>query len=115
MQPLALGVILPLADRMGIKMTAYLVLDFSVRDLPEFRTYISSIPAFIEKHGGRYIVRGVEPAVMEGDWRPDHMVILEFPSSQAAKDFLGDPEAQELFAVRHRSTDSKLVLVEGCV
>ncbi len=95
-------------------MKAYLVLDFSVRDWPEFRTYVSDIPAFIEKHGGRYIVRGAEPTVMEGDWSPGYMVILEFPSSQSAKDFLGDPDAQALFAVRHRSTDSKLVLVEGC-
>ena len=91
-------------------MKAYLVLDFSVRDWAEFQTYISAIPAFIEKHGGRYIVRGVEPAVMEGDWAPDYMVILEFPSSQTAKAFLDDSEAQALFAVRHRSTDSKLVL-----
>lgn len=95
-------------------MKAYLVLDFSVRDWPEFRTYVSSIPAFIEKHGGKYIVRGVEPTVMEGDWAPDYMVILEFPSSGAAKAFLDDAGAQELFAARHRSTLSKLVLVEGC-
>jgi uncharacterized protein (DUF1330 family) len=99
---------------MGAKVKAYLVLDFSVRDWPEFRTYVSAIPAFIEKHGGKYIVRGVEPTVMEGDWAPDYMVILEFPSSEAAKAFLEDPDAQALFAVRHRSTVSKLVLADGC-
>lgn len=96
------------------KMKAYLVLDFSVRHWAEFRTYVSAIPAFIEKHGGRYLVRGVAPTVMEGDWTPGHMVVLEFPSSAAARGFLGDPDAQALFAVRHRSTVSKLVLVEGC-
>lgn len=95
-------------------MKAYLVLDFSVRDWPAFRTYVDAIPAFIEKHGGRYIVRGVQPAVMEGDWSPDFMVILEFPSSDAARAFLADPQAQPLFAVRHASTISKLVLAEGC-
>ncbi len=95
-------------------MKSYLVLDFSVRDLPEFQTYVASIPAFIEKHGGKYIVRGAKPTVMEGDWAPDYMVILEFPSSEAAKAFLDDSDAQALFAVRHRSTISKLVLVEGC-
>lgn len=95
-------------------MKAYLVLDFSVRDMRAFLTYVAAIPAHIAKHGGRYIVRGVEPSVMEGDWKPDHMVILEFPSSEAARAFLADPEAQDLFAVRHRSTASKLVLVEGC-
>ena len=95
-------------------MKAYLVLDFSIRDLPGFMPYVSAIPAFIEKHGGKYIVQGSEPTVMEGDWAPERMVILEFPNRQAAKAFLDDPEAQALFAVRHGTTDSKLVLVDGC-
>jgi uncharacterized protein (DUF1330 family) len=95
-------------------MKAYLVLDLSVRDLPGFRPYISAIPLFIEKHGGKYIVRGVEPTVMEGDWAPELMVILEFPSRENAKAFLEDPEAQALFDVRHKTTISKLVLVDGC-
>jgi uncharacterized protein (DUF1330 family) len=50
---------------------------------------------------------------MEGDWAPDYMVILEFPSRRNAKAFLADPEAQALFEIRHRTTTSKLVLVEG--
>jgi len=95
-------------------MKAYLVLDFSIRDLAGFTPYIAGIPAFIEKHGGRYIVRGTEPTVMEGDWAPERMVILEFPSGESAKAFLTDPEAQALFAVRHQTTRSQLVLVEGC-
>jgi uncharacterized protein (DUF1330 family) len=95
-------------------MKAYLVLDLSVHDFPGFRPYIDAIPAFIEKHGGRYIVQGAEPTVMEGDWAPERMVILEFPSREAATAFLDDPDAQTLFGVRHRTTTSRLVLVEGC-
>ena len=95
-------------------MKAYLVLDFSIGDLRGFLSYVDAIPAFIEKHGGRYVVRGVQPTVMEGDWTPERMVILEFPSSENAKAFLDDPDAQALFQVRHRTTNSKLVLVEGC-
>ena len=95
-------------------MKAYLVLDFSVRDLAGFMPYVSAIPAFIEKHGGRYIVRGVEPTVMEGDWSPERVVVLEFPSREKATAFLADPEAQPLFAVRHATTTSRLILVDGC-
>jgi uncharacterized protein (DUF1330 family) len=51
---------------------------------------------------------------MEGDWTPERMVILEFPSRENARAFLDDPEAQTLFAVRHKTTVSKLVLVDGC-
>lgn len=95
-------------------MKAYLVLDFEVTDLRRFLTYAEQIPAHIERHGGRYIVRGVEPTVMEGDWAPPRLVILEFPERANAESFLGDPTIQELFKVRHASTVSKLVLVDGC-
>jgi uncharacterized protein (DUF1330 family) len=95
-------------------MKAYLVLDFSIHDLAAFMPYVDAIPAFIERHRGKYIVRGVEPTVMEGDWAPERMVILEFPSRENAKAFLADPDAQTLFDVRHKTTNSKLVLVEGC-
>ena len=95
-------------------MKAYLVLDFAIRDLEGFRPYIESVPAFIERHSGRYIVRGAEPKNVEGSWSPERMVILEFPSRQNAEQFLGDPEFQELAKIRHRTTNSQLVLVDGC-
>lgn len=96
-------------------MTAYLVLDFTILDLPGFRPYIDGVPTFIARHGGRYIVRGVEPQVMEGDWSPQRVVILEFPAAENARAFLDDPEFQSLKAVRERTTVSKLILVEGCI
>jgi uncharacterized protein (DUF1330 family) len=95
-------------------MKAYLVLDFAILDLEGFRPYIAAIPAFIEKHCGRYIVRGVEPTVVEGDWRPERVVVIEFPARENAEAFLADPECQALFRIRHETTTSKLVLVDGC-
>ncbi|MFN3574729.1 MAG: DUF1330 domain-containing protein [Phenylobacterium sp.] len=60
-------------------MTAYLVLDLTVNDLTEFLPYVEAIPAFIAKHGG-YVSKGADPVVMEGEWSPQRLVILEFPS-----------------------------------
>ncbi|WP_315826156.1 MULTISPECIES: DUF1330 domain-containing protein [unclassified Bradyrhizobium] len=95
-------------------MKAYLVLDLAVHDFASFKAYIERIPAFIARHGGRYIVQGAVPTPVEGNWRPERMVILEFPSRQHATDFLTDPEIQHLFAIRHQTTTSRLVLVDGC-
>ncbi len=95
-------------------MTAYLVLDFTILDMAAFQEYIDAVPAFIARHGGRYIVRGVEPDVMEGDWKPERLVILEFPADTNARSFLDDPDFQDLIAVRKSSTVSKLILAEGC-
>jgi len=95
-------------------MNAYLILDLSINDFGTFAEYIEIIPEFIQKHDGKYIVQGVEPEIMEGDWSPERVVVIEFPSKQNAKDFLADPNAQTLFNIRHKSTTSKLILVEGC-
>ncbi len=96
-------------------MKGYLVLDLSIKALEGFLEYAEKIPAFIEKHDGRYIVQGVVPESMEGDWVPERLVILEFPSTEKAREFLADPEAQELFALRHEATNSQLILAEGCI
>jgi uncharacterized protein (DUF1330 family) len=93
---------------------AYLVLDLSIDDAAGFSRYIAEIPAHISRHAGTYIVRGVPPTPVEGDWTPERMVIIEFPSRDNAEAFLNDPEIQDLFKVRHKTTTSRLVLVDGC-
>lgn len=93
-------------------MKAYLVLDLAIRDMAGFAPYIAAIPAVLAKHGGQYLVQGTVPTVVEGDWAPERLVVIEFPSREDAQAFLSDPEAQPLFAIRHRTTISKLVLVD---
>jgi len=95
-------------------MKAYLVLDLTVNDINGFRKYIVEIPACIAKHSGQYIVRGVQPTIIEGDWKPECVIIIEFPSRAKAEAFLSDPDIQELFKLRHTTTTSRLVLVDGC-
>ena len=95
-------------------MKAYLVLDFSIDDLAGFNRYIAEIPAHIARHAGKYIVRGVPPTPIEGDWTPERMVIIEFPLRENAEAFLSDPDIQDLFKIRHETTTSRLVLVDGC-
>jgi uncharacterized protein (DUF1330 family) len=93
---------------------AYLVLDLSISDFAGFKRYIAEIPTHMSRHGGKYIVQGVPPTPIEGDWTPERMVIIEFPSRGNAEAFLGDPEIQDLFRIRHTTTTSRLVLVDGC-
>ena len=95
-------------------MKTYLVLELTVNDFGGFRKYVTEIPAFLARHSGKYIVQGVQPMPIEGDWKPERMVIIEFPEREKAEAFLGDPEIQDLFKLRHDTTTSKLVLVEGC-
>ena len=94
-------------------MKAYLILDLTVTDPENFMIYVREIPPHIEKHGGKYIIEGVKPEVVEGTWNPNTIVVLEFSSPENARNFLNDPNVQPLFEMRHKSTISNLILVEG--
>lgn len=95
-------------------MNSYLILDLEIHELEPFQEYIEQIPRLIEKYLGRYMVRGDKPTVIEGNWSPQRVVVIEFPSRKDAENFLSDPESRELFTLRHKTTTSKLVLVDGC-
>ena len=95
-------------------MKGYLVLDLAISELNGFMEYVQKIPEFIKKHGGKYIIQGVEPELMEGSWLPQRLVVLEFPTKDAAREFLNDPEAKSLFDLRKETTVSNLILAEGC-
>ena len=97
-------------------MNAYLVIDVNITDVDEFMKYVQRIPALIEKHSGRYIVQGEKPEVIEGETEiPQHTVVLEFPSREQVKSFLSERENSDLHGIWAKSTNSRILLVDGCV
>jgi uncharacterized protein (DUF1330 family) len=95
-------------------MKAYFVLDITVHDYNRFKTYIDEIPKIIARHLGRYIVQGVEPTALEGEWKYERLVVIEFPDRANAEALLNDPDAQQLFKLRHSTTTGRLLLADGC-
>jgi len=94
-------------------MTAYVIADIVVKDPERFARYKEMVPPTIEKFGGRYLARGGETEVLEGDWQVNRLVILEFESVARAKEWLESDEYAEARKLRRDTTDSKLVVVEG--
>lgn len=94
-------------------MPTYVVLDFEMRDPAAMREYIERVPAIVRKSGGRYLARGGKVETLEGDWQPDRIVILEFPTAEQAKRFYDSDEYEPFKQVRHSAGTSKTILVEG--
>jgi uncharacterized protein (DUF1330 family) len=94
-------------------MPAYLILDVHVEDPEEYAAYRERSPATVEAYGGRYLVRGGPHEVIEGEWEPERVVVIEFPSVQRAKEWYASPEYQEIVGMRQRAAPSNTVLVEG--
>ena len=94
-------------------MTAYVIADIDVHDQEAYREYAALVPATLAPYGGRFLVRGGAHETLEGDWQPRRMVVLEFPSADAARCWYGSPEYAAALAMRRRASTGSLVLVEG--
>lgn len=94
-------------------MTAYIIADIRVLEPEGYQDYVRQAPAFVAKHGGTYLVRGGDVEVAEGDWQPNRLVILRFPSADSARALLEDPGYREIAPLRQDNTQSNLVIVDG--
>ena len=94
-------------------MPAYVIANICVHDAERYKDYVANVPALIAKHGGEYRVRGGEFEVLEGQWTPDRLVVLEFPDREAALAFYNDPDYAPFRSLRQSVTDSSVVIVDG--
>ena len=78
-----------------------------------FETYRQRVAPLVEKHSGRYLVRGGEFHRLEGDLGLKRLVVLEVPSMEAARGFYSSPEYAPLLKLRQEGAASDIVLVEG--
>ena len=94
-------------------MAAYVIVDLEIVDPSGFEEYKKQAAATVHKYGGKYIVRGGSTEVLEGDWNPKRIVILQFDSMERAKEWLNCEEYREPRKMRHRTAKTKMILVEG--
>ena len=94
-------------------MPTYLIANIRVKDAERYKDYVANVPALIERHGGKYRVRGGDFEVLEGPWSPDRLVVLEFPDREAALAFYNDPDYEPFRSLRQSVTDSSVILVDG--
>ena len=94
-------------------MATYIVVEVEITDPAEYQTYAKQTAATLEPYGGKFIVRGGNAETLEGGWQPQRFVIIEFPDSEQAKAWYISPEYTAIIGIRHRSANSKMILVHG--
>ncbi len=94
-------------------MAAYLIYDAVVTDPQKYEHYKALAPVAIAAYGGKYIVRGGKHESVEGDWKPNRMVMLEFPTYEKAEEFWNSPEYTSARKSREGAAVAKAVIVQG--
>ena len=93
--------------------SAYIIANVEVTDPVQYEDYKKWSSAAMQAHGAEVCVRGGRVEVLEGDWSPERIVILKFPSVEAARRFNDSPEYGKARAARQGAAVMRMIVVEG--
>ena len=94
-------------------MRAYVVVTETVNDQAMFDAYRKEVRATLVPFGGQFVVRGGNLTILEGVWPHPRLVIIEFPSRRAARDWYKSEAYQKVIGLRLKSTISNMVIATG--
>ncbi len=94
-------------------MAAYVVVDIEVLEPVEYEEYKELAAPTVAAYGGRYVARGGAVQVLEGDWVPNRLVVLEFPTVAQAQAWWASSEYGPAKEIRQRTARTNMVLVTG--
>ena len=91
----------------------YVLANVKVTDPQQYEDYKKLSTKAFQAHGVQPLVRGGAVEVIEGDWTPDRMVMLEFPSREKALEWYHSQEYQAAKKSRQGAANMRMVLIEG--
>ena len=94
-------------------MKVYLIVHIEVTNPELMEKYRELVPKIIAKYQGKYLVRGGNSEILEGDYFKHRIVLLEFPSRQQANNFYNSEDYAPLKMLRIEAGNNSSVLVEG--
>jgi uncharacterized protein (DUF1330 family) len=94
-------------------MAAYWIGEHAITDPAKFEEYLRQAIPIIERFGGRYLTRVGAHEVLDGTWRPNRVVIIEFPDMAAMKALYGCADYQPLIALRRQAATDVIIAVDG--
>ena len=93
--------------------SGYIIAWVDVTDPQQYEEYKRWSSAAIQARGAEICVRGGRVETLEGDWQPGRIVVLKFPSFEAARAFHDSPEYRRAREARAGAAVMRMICVEG--
>ena len=94
-------------------MAAFVIVEIEVHDQDLYKSYTQLTPDSIASYQGKFVARGGDTIVLEGDWQPKRLVLLEFPSVEIANSWWHSEDYSRARKIRQRAATTKMVIVDG--
>ena len=96
-------------------MPAYMISQIEVTDPVRYEDYKALSPAAIAAHGGRFLIRGGTPELLEGTHDGRRIVVVEFPTMADARAFYDGEHYAKARAARANAAEFSAILIEGAI
>jgi uncharacterized protein (DUF1330 family) len=94
-------------------MTVYVLAQLAFTRVEAYRRYQARFPDVFRQFDGRLLAADEQPAVLEGEWPRDKLVLMSFPDEAAYRRFAESPAYQEISRDRIAGADAIVLLVKG--
>lgn len=93
-------------------MSVYMIIDSKIKDSEKYNQYIEQVVPIVEKYGGRYHVRA-ENIRSLGTWKPQRIIVIEFPAEANIQQWLASPEYRVIAPLRKAGAETQAIIVDG--
>src|SRR5579884_3527882 len=98
----------------SLNMKYYAMVEIDITDQSWISDYVKNVTPMLERHGGRYLPRTSKIERMERDREPPQVVVLvEFPSKDAAERFYASDEYRPYLQSRKAGGKNEFLLFAG--
>ena len=94
-------------------MAAYVLVEIEIHDQELYEEYKKLTPETIKAFEGKFVVRGGSYEVLEGNWNPQRIVILEFPSAEKACAWWESESYSRARLIRQRAATTKMIVLDS--
>jgi uncharacterized protein (DUF1330 family) len=94
-------------------MLGYVIIELTIFDKKELEKYKKLAPATVAAFDGKIIIRSDKKIILEGDWNPQRLVIIEFPSVRRAKEWWNSESYNKVSMFRKKSSRTNMIIIEG--
>jgi uncharacterized protein (DUF1330 family) len=94
-------------------MLGYAIFNIKVTNPEDYKQYLQNVTAIAEKFGGKYIVRGGESTVIEGNWAYPRTVVIQFPSYEKGLEWYYSDEYKPIRQIRLDHALTNAIIIQG--
>ena len=92
-------------------MSAFILVEVDIHNMEVYEEYKKLTPTSLEPFGGKFVIRGLPVEALEGEWKHDRLVLLEFPNREKALEWYNSENYQKAKKIRESGSKANFFLI----